>query len=511
MFFTDDRAQFFTPLTGKYREVVSQCLSLLYQRLYTDLRDYGYCLGRDQLLDIFQEAIARAPLLEGADEADAVKEASKEGRFKSQRELASFILNRLLESGWLEKQVDEATLQSTFGFSRVGRLFTQPFVETDSNRVRTRHRNTRNTRNSLAAFVDQGEVHDLLDACEYSERIISDFTDIIAELEERKRQLVKEVEARQLVQHASEEFFNFMEKRFQPDVAVRLSADSVEKYRDEIGDLVTKIRRKRKDWKAQVEFKLRELCPDQVVEGQSILWNLLDAIELRLRNASEVMLPALRKALHGFTQRADIIMRQLSYLASQKQSSVLELCKQLKELPAQEQLARLARGSEHMQSVSAGFIDPAQVRLQAPRNMKIYDNSAGPVSLDFDHEARKELYIQALLDTAFMVSDNALRDYIQTTLSRGAKVLSSDLPIDSANDLLAAAHAIEVASSSNLQQGPRFLVEPTGRRLETEYFHGIDEFSISFEPGHEVSLAEASESQTAEVSAQVQAPDRAGA
>src|SRR5690606_6474942 len=75
---------------------------------------------------------------------------------------------------------------------------------------------------------------DLLDAYEYSERIISDFTDVISELEERKRQLVREVEARQLVQQASEEFFDFMEKVFKPDLEVRLSADSVEKYRDRL-------------------------------------------------------------------------------------------------------------------------------------------------------------------------------------------------------------------------------------------------------------------------------------
>ena len=55
----------------------------------------------------------------------------------------------------------------------------------------------------------------------------ADFSDVIAELEERKRQLVRDVEAQQLVQRASEEFFEFMEKRFVPDLAVRFSEDSV--------------------------------------------------------------------------------------------------------------------------------------------------------------------------------------------------------------------------------------------------------------------------------------------
>src|SRR5690606_868372 len=207
MFFNEQRPHFFNPLTGKYREVVAECLRLLYQRLYTDLRDYGHAMNREQLIDIFKEAVARAPILD-ADTSDA---EDSEGRFKTQRDLASFIINRLIENGWLEKQVDETTLQSSYGFSRMGRLFTQPFADNHSNQFRTRNRNTRNTRNSLQAFYEQGEINDLLDAYEYSERIISDFTDVIAELEERKRQLVREVESRQLIQQATDEFFDFID------------------------------------------------------------------------------------------------------------------------------------------------------------------------------------------------------------------------------------------------------------------------------------------------------------
>src|SRR5690554_8227552 len=96
----------------------------------------------------------------------------------------------------------------------------------------TRHRNTRNVRNSLASFLERGDVYDLLDAYENSEHIISDFTDVISELEERKRDLVKEMEQHLLLEYDSQAFFDFMENRFQPDVSVRLSADNVEKHRE---------------------------------------------------------------------------------------------------------------------------------------------------------------------------------------------------------------------------------------------------------------------------------------
>ncbi len=193
-----------------------ECLKELYQRLYSSSSaDYGQAIQRDTVIEVFQEALVRAPVL--ADEYDSEDESS-ESRFRTSREQAGWVLNQLIEYGWLEKQVDEASLQSTFGFTRFGRQFTEPFIEESRAMARTRHRNTRNTRNSLESFQERGDIYDLLDAYEYSERIISDFTDVIGELEERKRDLVREMEYQLLIESSSEAFFDFMENRFQPDL-----------------------------------------------------------------------------------------------------------------------------------------------------------------------------------------------------------------------------------------------------------------------------------------------------
>src|SRR5690606_15139310 len=315
--------------------------------------DYGHSLSRELVVEILEEALARAPVL-GGDEDSRDNEGNhgdedEPQRFKSPREQAGWILKQLLDCGWLEKQVDPATLQSTFPFTRLGRLFSQTLVESDNSRIRTRHRNTRNTLNALEAFLARGEVHDLLDAYDYSERIIADFTDIIAELEERKRQLVREVEAQQLVQQASDQFFDFMERRFQPDVSVRLSADSVEKHRDRIQEVLQRIRHKPREWKAQAERELRRLAPDLIVDDRaSVLWQLLDTIDNRLRNASEIMLPALRRTLQSFTKRADILIRQLSYLQSQQHNDIVGLCRDLSRLDAASYEQRLTAAGETM-------------------------------------------------------------------------------------------------------------------------------------------------------------------
>lgn len=473
MFFIDERYQFFRPLTSKYREQVIECLRLLYERLYSANADYGESLRREQLLEIFEEALARAPELD-SDEGEA------ERRFKNEREQAAWILNLLLDHGWIEKRVDGATLRSAYPFSRLGRLFTQPLVEADNTRVRTRHRNTRNTLNALEGFVHRGEVHDLLDAFEYSERIISDFTDVIAELEERKRELVREVKAQVLVQQATDQFFDFMEKRFQPDVSVRLSADSVEKHRDAIARSIAKIKRKPTDFKRDAELKLRQLAPDMIAPGQSVLMFLLDTIETRMRNAAYIMLPALRRALQSFTKRADIIIRQLAYLNSQRDNDILAVCTHLRALEPARVAALLEGAAVHMSDVTLQLSDPAQIKLHNRRQRRVV-NTRLQETQALSAEDQRDLLIQQLLDQAFLINNEALREYVKINLRKGRRISTADLPIDNAKDLLAAAHVIEAGAMDGRDLDYRFIVTATGRRTSNEYFTGFDEFFIELE------------------------------
>lgn len=474
MFFVEQRQQFFKPLTTKYRAQVVECLCLLHQRLYGATAEYGQALARDQVLDVFEEALARAPLLEAEGE-------EAEQRFRTLREHANWVLKQLLEHGWMEKQVDSATLQSTYPLSRAGRLFTQPLEEADRRRVRTRHRNTRNTLNALEAFASRGEVHDLLDALEYSERIIADFTDVISELEERKRELVREVESQMLVQQATEQFFEFMEKRFQPDVSVRLSADSVEKHRDRIQQVINRIRRKDKSAKRDAELSLRAMAPDLIEGQQSVLWNILDTIDLRMRNASEIMLPALRQALQGFTKRADLIIRQLGFITASRDDRWLKVCDWLSSLPEQQRAQRLTDVGSLLAGVNVGLLDPSQIKLnarKAPRQVQ----TGIPEQQRLDPKAEKELLVQSLLDQAFVVNNQGLKDYIRKALMGNQQISTRHLPIEDASDLLAAAYAIELGTLNNLSSEYRFSVRYVpGSTYSNAYFQQADEFVIELQ------------------------------
>ncbi|ARU56575.1 ferrochelatase [Oleiphilus messinensis] len=471
-FFSNDRNAMFRPLNGKYREVTVTCMKLLYRRLYSSMADYGHALTREQLLEIFLEALARNPDWELDGDSDTDLQGPK-----SNRETALHLLNQLSDYGWLEIQVDEVNLSSRYHFTRAGRLFTQCFVELEGKNVRTRHRNTRNTRNALTAFASTHEVYDLLDAFEFSERIISDFTDVITELEERKRLLVHDMEVTQLIQRASDEFFEFMERRFQPDVAVRLSADSVEKHRDEIVILLGRIRRLPKANKVAAERKLRELLPDQVVENQSLLWFILEQIEQRVINACEIMLPALRESLRNFTRRADIIIRQMTFLASQRNHDVSSVCKALCHLDSPEQSRRLEVAAEIMSPLSITLQDPKQMQLREYRVVEPV-NTLMEADVDVDEYDRRELFIQNALDQAFTLHDENSRKYLESQLREGQMITNDKLPITSARELLAAVNLVGLAATNTRSSEYQFEIHPTGNSVSTDYLTCTDQFTI---------------------------------
>lgn len=469
-FFIGDRLHFFRPLTGKYREQVMACLRGLYARLYSSLADYSRIVQRDLVLEVFQEVITRTPVLDDPEDDTAQP-------VRGDREQAVWMLNLLLEYGWLERHVDEVTLTSTYAFSRIGRLFTQPMHELEGGRFRTRHRNTRNTCNALRSFLEKHEASDLLDAYEYSERIVSDFSDVIAELEERKRELLRDVEAQQLVQRAADEFFDFMEKRFMPDLAVRFSEDSVIKYREELDGLLRRARAQRRDTKANVERELRRIAPELVPGPRDSLYlHVLNQIESRLHSAADVMLPALRSALHGFTRRADILLRQLSF-SEASQHLLLDAFDALAKQTPDEQAPAFAAAAEHMTVLEVGFVDADHLKLYNAERRRIVDRTV-EVLAD-DPQARRRLFIEQALERAFAVNNRQLYDYLVESLAGGYEVRTASLPVRDARELLYAAHVIEAGAAGwGADAGYRFEVVETGQRLRTEYYDAMDEFVI---------------------------------
>jgi hypothetical protein len=470
MLFTEQRLHFFRPLTGKYREQVVACLRGLYARLYSSMADYSRVVQRELVLEVFQEAITQTPALDDSDDDKALPA-------RNEREQASWMLNLLLEYGWLERHADEHTLTSTYAFSRIGRVFTQPMHELGGGRFRTRHRNTRNALNALRSFLEKKQADDLLDAYEHSERIVADFTDDIAELEERKRELLRDVEAQQIVQRASDEFFEFMEKRFMPDLALRFSEDSIVKYRDELTDLLYRARRLRREVKAQTERELRRLAPSLASgKQQSLYLYILDQIDGRVHSAADIMLPALRRSLEGFTRRADILLRQLNFSAANRHE-LLDAMRELAQLSDSEQDVLLSRAGETMASLQVGFADPDALQLHSTTRKRMVNNAVQPVPAD-DPQARRRLFVEQALERAFAVNNRQIYDYLVAALANGHEIRTGGLPMRDARELLYAAHSIEIGSASWSNYDFRFEVLATGQRIANDYFLAQDEFIV---------------------------------
>jgi len=207
------------------------------------------------------------------------------------------------------------------------------------------------------------------------------------------------------------------------------------------------------------------------------LWLILDDIEHRLKSACEHILPLVRKSLQNFTKRADIIIRQMSYLASQKNNDVVAVCKQLSSLKLEEQNKQLDRVSELMAVPQLGFVDPGQVRLQPPRRRTVIDNVVDEGLESVDQGSRRELYVQQALDQAFFVNNNQVRTFMVEQFKQRNEIRSSEIPVNSANDLLAIAHVVSIGAVDNLSSEYHFELKWIDQQQD-EYFTQKDVFSI---------------------------------
>jgi hypothetical protein len=194
------------------------------------------------------------------------------------------------------------------------------------------------------------------------------------------------------------------------------------------------------------------------------------------------MLPALRKALQGFTKRADIIIRQMSYLASQQHNDVLSVCKRLAALAPEDQNEQLHAAGQLMSVPEVALVDPAQVRLTPPRKRRVIEADLDEGNEAFDMDARKDIYVQQVLDQAFFINNLSLRSYMQQHLLAGDVISTRDLPINNAKDFLAVANAVSLASTSSLSSDFEFVMKyeqsDGAVAQDDQYFSKKDHFTV---------------------------------
>lgn len=476
-FFSGRNINFFGPLTGRFREMAVACIRDLYLRLNGPEADYSYHLTRANVLDIFVSSIRVSPTLDDESPVGAQTNLSIDDR-------ASWMLKKLTDAGWIEAYMDSGTMQTAYRFTASGRQFAAPFAQRHSEII-TNTQHTRSTLSHLQSFVTKIRagtisVGDLMIAAKLSGEIISDFNEIIEEIVEQRRALIASVNREiQAAKQAGDSFFEFMEKRFMPDMFVRFSRDSVERYRNEILDLLDQIRGQADDTKATIEKELRLYYPHLLkTDRPAILIWVLDLIEQRLTAACEVKIPELRAQTENFIRRAQVLINHLASLAFGEiaTDSVFSLVKRLSGLAEADVRAVLEDDRSRLSRIGIRMVNPGRVKLPGRREQRHIRTC-----LEKNAHARPEELLQAHirheLALAFRIDTASVKDYVIEQLLGGHKVRASNFNIHDAASLLGAIHAPMVCSSG--KNGATFRITPLDETIENDYFTSRD-FTIEY-------------------------------
>ncbi len=400
LFFNESRLNFFGPLTGKYREVAISCLRNLYLRLNGPEADYSYHLTKKDIINIFVESVRNTPLMD--DENDV------EDAVMSNQERAGWMLRRFKDTGWIEEYMDSGKMQSAYRFTSSGRQFSVPFAHSSSEII-TNTQHTRSTLAHLNIFKDQlntGNVSadDLMIATKLSGEIIGDFNEIIEEIVEQRRDLISSVDREiQAAKEIGDNFFEFMEKRIIPDITIRFSQDSVERYKKDILDHLDNIRNQKDEVKAKIEHHLRKYNPNLLNPNRpSILIWALDRIEHRLTAACDVKMPELRTQTDSFIKRAQVLITHLASLnfGETESVSIFSLVKQLSNLSKNEIHSIMNDNRSRHLKLIVEMVNPEKVKPPKERHNREINTLLEEPSQTTTEEMRRA-YIRQELSISF--------------------------------------------------------------------------------------------------------------
>ena len=160
---------------------------------------------------------------------------------------------------------------------------------------------------------------------------------------------------------------------------------------------------------------------------------------------------------------------------------MVDICRRLAQLPAEQQEQRLSGAGQDMATLHLQLIDPEQVKLTQRKEQTPLQTRVDEAEDDISPEGRRALLVQTLLDQAFVMHNEGLRDYVINAMAGGRIISTRDLPVSNARDLLAMAHAVETASHQSFDSDYRFRVSYSGSDAHNDYFDKFDVFHIELQ------------------------------
>lgn len=462
-FFTGKREQFFRPLTHADRECCAAVLRSLYDRVQGPNADYSEALTRELVLTIVFQAL-NDPFLRAA-----VFEPGRTVSAEEERAYAGELLRKLKEHGWIEDYKDPIDLKPTLKMTRAGKEVSEVLSSLDNSRARTRQRNMRSAKKALAAFVASHDVDEILDGYDFAARVVQDLQDDI----EYFRLLIQSLTREALEQKVAwSEFNEFIEKRFAKEYAVRLVADSAERHRGQIVELLDQIRAMPQEVRRSVDANLLQRAAwlePQVQLRSPMLW-LCDRMESMVEAACNLKLPMLRSEMNNYVRRFTSLLRQalsLDYSATSPLGRAMSL---LKEQPQPE------RGD--FLDAMALRLGTAEIRLPGAalrwtvRDREVEHGALAPLVVD--EASRVEAAMRRAEAEAFAFSDQEVLAGLLPHL-HGGRLSLRELPVTNAIEAVRVLHAVGAARST---EGKRFLkARKKSEVFDTPYF-SADDFEL---------------------------------
>lgn len=471
-FLVGDTASFFRPLTGKWRTVIGRCIQALHARLYDSRHQGQQPLSREELRDMFVMTMRETPH-SASDIDQTAMEDLEDLDASDEYTLASSIIRCLVKTGWIEVDEDKAKMLQIYRFSRFGRIFADSLIEIDQPPLKTRQRNMRKTMHFLEAYLRDLEPYDLIDALNHAEHVVRDLADDIAELNERRQRLIREAISRPAI----EDFLDYIQTKFVPDLSIRISADSAEKYREKIGDIANQIRLLPMARLVPAQEQLRRALQGQLEldSPQPILFAVLDRIERTVQNACNAKLPEIRAALQAYVIRSSLMIRQASSLLG---GYGLHQLRQFLD-----KTARLSDVDKERCLEDIGMrMVLSEVRRTDPADMKpVSDRRPDFVSLFVDEQppTREERLRAAIAQAeshAFSINLSELKKRLTPLLDEAGVLRLSNLSVTNADDMLAAVFALNALASIG-QGKTKIHVKETGGSVVNRFFE-IDDFEF---------------------------------
>ena len=383
---------------------------------------------------------------------------------EEERAYAGDLLRKLKEHGWIEDYKDPIDLKPTLKMTRAGKEVSEVLSSLDNSRARTRQRNMRSAKKALAAFVASHDVDEILDGYDFAARVVQDLQDDI----EYFRLLIQSLTREALEQKVAwSEFNEFIEKRFAKEYAVRLVADSAERHRGQIIELLDQIRALPEEIRRGVDLNLLQRAAwlePQVQLRSPMLW-LSDRMESMVEAACNLKLPMLRSEMSNYVRRFTSLLRQalsLDYGASSPLGRAMSL---LKEQPQVDRADFL--------DAMAGRLGTAEVRLPgaalrwAVRDREVEHGPLAPLVVD---EASR---IEAAMRRAEFSDQEVLAGLLPHL--RAGRVSLHELPVTNAVEAVRVLHAVGAARSV---EGKRFLkARKRAEVFDTPYF-SADDFEL---------------------------------